>query len=229
MERQLMPSVYAGRKRKWAHIVTVEIIKEGGNGGGNTLMGFILGAIMLGAVMLAVAAVGFFRWDNIKSGGDHSAPAAVHVKGLALVLPAAPAAEPVVDASTQAQQIIPLEAHIGVYVVPVLMNGVLTMKFIVDSGSADVSIPAEVAATLKRLGTISNADFLGSTTYILADGSKVSSETYRISSLKIGGLAMQNVTVRIASGKSGLLLGQSFLMRLKSWSVDNNRQVLIIN
>jgi len=40
---------------------------------------------------------------------------------------------------------------------------------------------------------------------------------------------MQNVTVRIASAKSSLLLGQSFLRRLNSWSMDNARQVMIIN
>jgi len=54
--------------------VTVEIVKDGGNGGGNAAMGFILGAILI-----AVAVVGFFMWDNFKSGGAHSAPAAVHV------------------------------------------------------------------------------------------------------------------------------------------------------
>jgi len=37
-------------------------------------MGFILGA-----VMLAFAGLGFFMWGNFKSGGDHSALAAVHV------------------------------------------------------------------------------------------------------------------------------------------------------
>jgi len=42
-------------------------------------------------------------------------------------------------------------------------------------------------------------------------------------------LVMQNVTVRIAPEKSHFLLGQSFLSRLKSWSMDNARQALIIN
>lgn len=51
----------------------VEIIKEEGSGGGNAVLGFILGG-----VMIAVAIVGFFMWDNFKSGGGH-APAAVHV------------------------------------------------------------------------------------------------------------------------------------------------------
>jgi hypothetical protein len=41
----------------------------GGGGGGNAVMGFILGA-----VLIVVAIVGFFMWDNYKSGG---APKAV--------------------------------------------------------------------------------------------------------------------------------------------------------
>ena len=149
---------------------------------------------------------------------------------LALVLTASPvAAAQIGGPASHAQEIIPIEAHDGAYVVPVLINGVLTLKFIIDSGSADVSIPMEVASTLKRLGTISGNDFIGSKIYQLADGSRVPSETYRISSLKIGDVVMQNVTVRVAAEKSSLLLGQSFLSRLKSWSMDNNRQMLIIN
>lgn len=127
------------------------------------------------------------------------------------------------------QEIVSIEPRGGAYVVPVLINGVLRVKFIVDSGAADVSIPAEVAATLQKLGTLSGDDFLGIKTYILADGSRVPSEIYKIASLKIGGRVMQNVTVRITSGKSGALLGQSFLSRLNSWSMDNSRRILIIN
>lgn len=52
------------------------IIDKGGNGGGGGGMG-IMGFI-LGAVMLAVAVVGFLMWDNYKSGG---APKAVVVTG----------------------------------------------------------------------------------------------------------------------------------------------------
>ena len=46
---------------------------SGGGGGGMGIMGFIFGA-----VMLAVAVVGFLMWDNYKSGG---APKAVIVTG----------------------------------------------------------------------------------------------------------------------------------------------------
>ena len=139
------------------------------------------------------------------------------------------AAASIGDPAAQAQQVIPIEARDGAYVVPVLINGVLTENFIIDSGSADVSIPADVASALERAGAISPSDLIGSKTYILADGSRVPSATYRIASLKIGDLIMQNVTVRIAPEKSHFLLGQSFLSRLKSWSMDNARRALIIN
>ena len=54
--------------------MAVEILKEGGNGGVSAGLAFILGG-----VMLAVVVVGFFMWDNFKSGGAPAAPAAVHV------------------------------------------------------------------------------------------------------------------------------------------------------
>jgi hypothetical protein len=52
-----------------ASTMAVIINKDNGGGGGNVLLGLILGA-----VLLAVGVVGFFMWDNYKSGG---APKAV--------------------------------------------------------------------------------------------------------------------------------------------------------
>ena len=145
--------------------------------------------------------------------------------GLALMLAVAPAVA--APAQKPALHTVAMEPHNGAFVIPVVLNNVLTKKFIVDSGAADVSIPADVASTLKESGTLTGADFLGSKKYMLADGSIVPSDIYRVASLKIGGLLIENVTVRIAAANSDLLLGQSFLKRLKSWSMDNARQVMI--
>ena len=128
-----------------------------------------------------------------------------------------------------AGQVISVEPHDGAFVVPVVLNDVVTAKFIVDSGSADVSIPEDMASTLMKSGTMTGSDLLGSKIYLLADGSKVPSKIYRMASVRIGGMVMENVTVRIAAANSSLLLGQSFLSRLKSWSMDNARKVMIIN
>jgi clan AA aspartic protease (TIGR02281 family) len=179
-------------------------------------------AVMLGALRE-------FGWGCVRVRALHS-----WVWGVATALVLASSVSPaaaasIVDPAAQAREVIPIEARDGAFVVPVLINGVLTENFIIDSGSADVSIPVDVAATLERLGAISPSDLIGSKTYILADGSRVPSATYRIASLKIGDLVMQNVTVRIAPEKSHFLLGQSFLSRLKSWSMDNARRALIIN
>ncbi len=81
----------------------------------------------------------------------------------------------------------------GTFVVPVLINGAINLNFTIDSGSADVSIPADVVMTLIRAGTISDNDFRGRTTYILADGSKLPSQTFNIRSLKEGNRVLTNV------------------------------------
>jgi hypothetical protein len=55
---------------------------------------------------------------------------------------------------------IHLEKSRGVYELPVRVNGVLTLNFVLDTGAAEVNIPANVAAQLLRSGSISQEDFL---------------------------------------------------------------------
>ena len=132
-------------------------------------------------------------------------------------------------ADDRPEQVVAVEPHAGAFVVPVVLNDVLTAKFIVDSGAADVSITEDMVSALMKSGTMTGADLLGSKTYMLADGTMHQGKIYRMASLRIGGMVMEDVTVRIAAANSSLLLGQSFLRRLKSWSMDNARQVMIIN
>jgi secreted trypsin-like serine protease len=123
---------------------------------------------------------------------------------------------------------VPMQMEGGTYFVPVLINNAITLDFVVDSGAADVSIPADVVLTLMRTGTLKESDFLGQKTYVLADGSKVPSQTFRIRSLKVGNKVLENVNGSVASVQGSLLLGQSFLGRFKSWSVDNAKHALVL-
>jgi clan AA aspartic protease (TIGR02281 family) len=138
-------------------------------------------------------------------------------------LPPAPTPAP-----SPTQEVIPLEFTNGIFVIPVVINEVIILKFVLDSGAADVSIPADVFLTLMRTGTIQTSDFMGEKPYEIADGSKVTSQTFRIRSLKVGDMVVQDVTGSVSSPGSKLLLGQSFLRRLKSWSMDNSGHALII-
>jgi aspartyl protease family protein len=124
---------------------------------------------------------------------------------------------------------IPLLVQGGTFVIPVLINGQITLNFTIDSGAADVSIPVDVVSTLMRTGTLQKSDFVGQKIYRLADGSTVPSATFLIRSLKVGNHLLENVTGSVASAKADLLLGQSFLSRFNSWSIDNKRQVLLLN
>jgi len=123
---------------------------------------------------------------------------------------------------------IPLEKLGGVYELPVRINGVLTLRFILDTGASEVNIPADVALTLLRTGTITQSDFLPGKFYELADGSILKSSRFTIRELEIGGIKISQVSASVGPANGSLLLGQSFLERLKSWSLDNERHVLII-
>jgi clan AA aspartic protease (TIGR02281 family) len=117
----------------------------------------------------------------------------------------------------------------GTFKVPVTINGQLTLKFVVDSGASDVMIPADVVLTLVRAETITEADFLDQQTLQLADGTTLPSQRFVIRSLKVGDRVLENVAGSVAPVAGSLLLGQSFLTRFKSWSIDNQRQALILN
>jgi predicted aspartyl protease len=123
---------------------------------------------------------------------------------------------------------IRMEREGGVYVIPVRFNDMITLNAIVDSGASDMSIPVDIVSTLIRTKTITDRDFLGQQTYILADGSKVPSQQFRIRSLKVGNITIENVVASIASVNGEILLGQSFLNRFKSWSVDNEQHTLTL-
>ncbi len=127
------------------------------------------------------------------------------------------------------ETIVPMISEGGAFGVPVTINDQLTLKFVVDSGAADVSIPADVVLTLLRTETITDADFLGKETYRLADGSTVPSQRFVIRSLKVGDKTLDNVVGSIAPVEGSLLLGQSFLRRFKSWSIDNQREAVILH
>lgn len=122
-----------------------------------------------------------------------------------------------------------LVSDLGTFKVPVEINGAITLHFTLDSGAADVSIPADVVMTLIRTGTIKESDFLGEREYVLADGSIVKSRILRIRSLKVGDRVIENVVGSEADVRGGLLLGQSFLKNFSSWSIDNSRKVLVLN
>ena len=123
---------------------------------------------------------------------------------------------------------VPMLYDGGAYRVPFVINDVLTIKFIVDSGATDVTIPIDIVRSLINTGTLTDSDFIGSNNYRLADGSVIVSKVFTLRSLKVGDRTIRDVRASVGSVNGPLLLGQSFLKKNKSWSIDNDRHELVI-
>jgi aspartyl protease family protein len=117
----------------------------------------------------------------------------------------------------------------GTFEVPVIINGVLKINFIFDSGASDVSISPDVALTLIRTGTVKESDFIGTQRYSFADGSSALSKVFYIRELQLGKHKIDNVKASISKSiEAPMLLGQSVLQRFGKVTIDNKNQQLII-
>jgi clan AA aspartic protease (TIGR02281 family) len=121
---------------------------------------------------------------------------------------------------------IKLESSGNTYQLKATVNDTVKISFTLDTGASDVQIPAEVALTLLGSGTLSESDFIGYQTYKLADGSTLPSAQFKLRDMEVGSRRITNVVASVGPVGSPPLLGQSFLSRLGSWTIDNQRRVL---
>jgi hypothetical protein len=117
----------------------------------------------------------------------------------------------------------------GVYMLPVRINDAVVIPFVLDTGAAEVVIPADVFSVLRRSGTIGQSDFIGTGTYTLADGSSASSDRYVLHKMVVGNHVIADVVANVSSAKSDPLLGQTFLQKLPAWTRDNARHALVLD
>jgi aspartyl protease family protein len=155
------------------------------------------------------------------------------LSGLAFGAPFADAAArhspaPAATAPVAETEQVALKAEGGALLVPVVINDSVKLDFMLDSGASVVTIPADVAMTLIRTGTLTREDYLGRETFRLADGRTVPSTILRIRSLKVGDVVVHDVRASVTDTKGSLLLGQTFLARLTTWSIDNGRHLLVL-
>jgi clan AA aspartic protease (TIGR02281 family) len=121
---------------------------------------------------------------------------------------------------------IPLEREHGIYVVSVPINQAISIPFVLDSGAAEVAIPADVFMTLMRSHSVRQTDFIGDGIFITADGTQHKSQRFILREVQVGTLVINDVVANVVPIEGSPLLGQSFLSRLPSWSIDNDSHVL---
>lgn len=127
----------------------------------------------------------------------------------------------------EVSSLIPLTKTGGVYTVPVTVNEVLHIEFIIDSGASDVSISPDIALTLIKTGTIQQKDWLSGKTYQFADGSTAKSTRFRLQSIRIGDRLLEDINCSISNSiNSPILLGQSALEKLGAYTIDYKKGIL---
>ena len=123
---------------------------------------------------------------------------------------------------------IQIERRGDAYYVPVRINDTITLPFLLDTGASDIVIPADVALTLIRAGALTSGDFIGKSRYRLADGSEAVSDVVNLRELQVGEHSVRNVTASISPLQGEPLLGQSFLSKFGTVTLDYRRLVLIL-
>jgi clan AA aspartic protease (TIGR02281 family) len=118
--------------------------------------------------------------------------------------------------------------HFGTFGLLATINGTTRLTFTLDTGASDVTLPRSVATKLMVEGSLTEDDYIGIDTYRLANGNKERSPKYMLHSITVGNRTVTNVECSIGDDDHSLLLGQSFLNKFRSWSVDNQRGVLVL-
>jgi clan AA aspartic protease (TIGR02281 family) len=103
------------------------------------------------------------------------------------------------------------------------------MEFVLDSGADSVVLPREIVLTLIRAGTLQQSDLIAPTTIEVASGGEFQSVAFRIRELQVGRHMIRDVTGVVSPTGASPLLGGSFLSRFASWSIDNQRNALILS
>ncbi|MBC7749245.1 MAG: retroviral-like aspartic protease family protein [Methylotenera sp.] len=116
----------------------------------------------------------------------------------------------------------------GIFKLNVTLGNGFLSKFVLDSGAGECSISSDLEKKLISENVIKKSDYLENGLYKLADGSIVENRRVRIEKIKIGTKTISNVVVSVGPPGSPNLLGQSFLNKLNNWSIDNSKNLLII-
>ena len=102
------------------------------------------------------------------------------------------------------------------------LNNETNVFALLDTGSTFCQIPKDV---YKRLN-VSSKNSIDEVTTTLADGSQRKQQRGNLSQIEIEGKVIFNVPVLISEAGTPIIIGQSFLQRLNSYTIDNNKQTL---
>jgi len=124
---------------------------------------------------------------------------------------------------------IPLVKEGDAYLVPVTINGAEPVGFLAKADAGGIALPPETVFDMKKAGTLKTADFVGSKVYHLSDGRALPSEKFKIRKLAIGKHVLRDVKGSLNTEGTDLVLGGNVLSLIGSWSLDDDRHMLVFS
>lgn len=125
------------------------------------------------------------------------------------------------------KMITPLLGKQNVYEVNVLLNGVLKLDMIFDTGASEVYFTPDIVLTLIRTKTISEDDLLEGAYFTDANGNVNKSIRFNLKSLKIGDVTLENIPCAVSNTIDGLnLLGLSAIKKMGAFEFDFTNTVI---
>jgi predicted aspartyl protease len=80
-----------------------------------------------------------------------------------------------------------------------------------------------------RAGAPKRSDFIGQTSYQIANGSEVVNDVVLLKDVRVGDHVVRNVRASITPAQGEPLLGQSFLSKFGAVTVDCKRLILVLS
>lgn len=106
--------------------------------------------------------------------------------------------------------------------------GPIVNVWMLDCGATDMVVSDTLINKLLQLNLVSKNDFLGKQTYTLANGKEILCDVYSINNVQVGKFTVNNLIIGASKETDVFLLGKTFLNKFRRWSIDNQRNQLVL-
>lgn len=101
----------------------------------------------------------------------------------------------------------------------------LPLRFVFDTGASDISISSVEAAFMLKNGYLEERDLGGVQHYRTASGEFIDGTVINLRNVELGGVIFHDLRAAIIHNQEApLLLGQSFLLRIMTYSIDEKQK-----
>ena len=122
---------------------------------------------------------------------------------------------------------VQLEHKDGCYLIPTKVNGI-PMKMVLDTGASNLTISVVEYEFLRKQGLLKDTT-VEECSATIANGDEVKCYSIIISEITIGNIPIKDVECSVmAQENAPILLGMNVLRKLGNFSIDYNKNILII-